>query len=140
MESDDDPQQQSSDPFDPTYCAEAMLRMCIMNVGRVVFEASVVRMNPQNRLTRRELLRTAALGMVSAPFLKLAARAKQREFVEPARVPYAGSDDSLLDEIERTAFEFFWNEAGPTTGQVKDRAVLRGRDTHTVASVAATGR
>src|SRR4029077_20837018 len=64
---------------------------------------------------------------------------KQRVFTEPARVPYSGSDDALLDEIERTAFDFFWNEAGATTGQVKDRALLNGNDTHTVASIAATG-
>lgn len=63
---------------------------------------------------------------------------KQRGFAEPAAVPYPSSDDALLDEIERTAFEFFWNEAG-ASGQVKDRAQAQGKDTHTIASIAATG-
>jgi hypothetical protein len=45
---------------------------------------------------------------------------------------------SCWDEIERTAFDFFWNEAG-TSGQVKDRAQAQGKDTHTIASIAATG-
>ena len=90
-------------------------------------------------VTRREVLRTAALGMGLLPFLHIAEGARRREFVEPARVPYAGSDDALLDEIERAAFDFFWNEAGSKTGQVRDRARLNGNDARTIASIAATG-
>jgi hypothetical protein len=67
--------------------------------------------------TRRELLRAAALGWLSVPFASLAI-AKQREFLEPGLVPYRGSDDALLDEMKRAALDFFWNEAGATTGQV----------------------
>lgn len=59
-------------------------------------------------------------------------------FVEPKRVPYRGTDEDLLEEIERAAFDFFWTEAG-SSGQVKDRAFVNGRDTHTLASIAATG-
>jgi hypothetical protein len=89
--------------------------------------------------TRRELLRAAALGLLSVPFASLATIAKPREFLEPARVPYRGSDDALLDEMERAALDFFWNEAGATTGQVKDRALLNGNDTLVISSIAATG-
>jgi hypothetical protein len=93
----------------------------------------------EGRFTRRELLRAAALGVAAVPFASLAAYAeKQKSFIEPAAVPYSGSDDALLDEIERTAFDFFWTEAG-STGQVKDRAQFKGKDTHTIASIAATG-
>src|SRR3954462_6971511 len=49
------------------------------------------------------------------------------------------TDDQLLDEIERAAFQFFWTEASPTTGQVKDRALANGGDTRTVSSIAETG-
>lgn len=49
------------------------------------------------------------------------------------------TDDQLLEELERTAFEYFWNECSPITGQVKDRALANGGDTRVVASVAATG-
>jgi hypothetical protein len=51
----------------------------------------------------------------------------------------ASGDDDLLDEIERASFRYFWDEASPTTGQVKDRALANGNDTRTAASVAATG-
>ena len=92
------------------------------------------------QFTHRDLLRAAALGVVSLPVGALVSGCKKRtEFVEPARVPYAGSDDALLEEIERTAFEFFWNEAGAATGQVKDRALLNGNDSHFISSIAATG-
>src|SRR6266446_4472817 len=52
---------------------------------------------------------------------------------------YPGTDDQLLEEIEKTAFLFFWEQANPTTGQVKDRAFAAGNDTRTVSSIAATG-
>jgi len=84
-------------------------------------------------------MRVAALGSLSVSFGPLAYLSKQAGFAQPGRVPYAGSDDALLEEIERTAFDFFWNEASPTTGQVKDRALAAGNDTHTIASIAATG-
>jgi hypothetical protein len=45
----------------------------------------------------------------------------------------------LLDEIERRAFLYFWEQADPTTGLVNDRAGNFGPDDYTVASIAATG-
>ena len=52
---------------------------------------------------------------------------------------YPGTDDQLMEEIEQAAFSFFWEQADPTTGQVKDRALAAGNDTSTVSSIAATG-
>jgi len=53
---------------------------------------------------------------------------------------YPGTDDQLMEEIEKAAFLFFWEQADPNTGQVKDRALAAGvNDTHTVSSIAATG-
>jgi len=99
---------------------------------------SVVNRKPQ--ITRRDLLRGAALGMGGIPLLRLTRwEEKQQRFSVPAPVSYVGTDDALLDEIERAAFDFFWNEAGASTGQVKDRALLNGNDTRTIASIAATG-
>jgi len=57
----------------------------------------------------------------------------------PPEDGYPGTDDELLDEIEKTAFLFFWEQADPKTGQVKDRALAAGNDTRTVSSIAATG-
>lgn len=50
------------------------------------------------------------------------------------------SDESLLEEIEQTSFKFFWEQADPVTGQVKDRALASGaNDPRDVASIASTG-
>lgn len=90
---------------------------------------------------RRELFRLCGLGLLSTSFAPLASCGTnpQKPFVEPAGAPYQGTDEKLLDEIQRTSFDFFWNEASSRTGQVKDRALANGLDTHTMSSIAATG-
>ncbi len=40
---------------------------------------------------------------------------------------------------QRASFDFFWTEASPVTGQVKDRALAGGQDTRVMSSIAATG-
>lgn len=91
-------------------------------------------------VTRREMLTAAALGLLSLPSLaSLAWPSLRKTLDEPKRNPYRGSDDQLLDEVERAAFDFFWNEASSTTGQVRDRALLNGSDQRRVASIAETG-
>jgi hypothetical protein len=53
---------------------------------------------------------------------------------------YPGTDDQLLEEIEKAGFLFFWEQADPTTGQVKDRAFAAGgNDNRPVSSIASTG-
>lgn len=47
--------------------------------------------------------------------------------------------DALLDDIEGRACDFFYNEASPKTGLVRDRASAAGRSLSRVASIAATG-
>ena len=44
------------------------------------------------------------------------------------------SDDAFLDYLERCAFSFFWYEANPANGMVKDRSAA-----NSVASIAAIG-
>lgn len=46
---------------------------------------------------------------------------------------------TLLTNLQRAAFDFFWNEAHPETGLVKDRADNFQKDSYFVASTAATG-
>ncbi len=60
-------------------------------------------------------------------------------YVPPKGTPYQGTDEQLLDEMQRRSFEFFWNEASPRTGQVKDRALAKGGDQRRMSSIAATG-
>src|SRR5260370_15232415 len=53
---------------------------------------------------------------------------------------YPGTDDQLLEEIEKAGFLFFWEQADPTTGQIKDRAFAAGgNDNRPVSSIASTG-
>jgi len=59
--------------------------------------------------------------------------------VEPTGTPYQGTDEQLLDEIQRATFQFFWDEASQKTGQVKDRALANGNDSRMMSSIAATG-
>ena len=56
-----------------------------------------------------------------------------------ARTVSKRTDGQLLDEIERAAFQFFWNEASSSTGLIKDRALVNGGDNRPMASVASTG-
>ena len=53
--------------------------------------------------------------------------------------PPSSSDDQFLDELERAIFLFFWEQASPTTGLIKDRAYAAGNDARTVSSISSTG-
>jgi hypothetical protein len=86
-------------------------------------------------IKRREILRWGSQVLAFAPFGQILALSQSSKPVPP----YQGTDDQLLDEIQRATFKFFWNETHPDTGQVKDRALLNGKDTRTMSSIAATG-
>ncbi len=90
---------------------------------------------------RRELIRLCGLGLLSTSFAPLSNcfANSQKSFVKPNSGIYQGTDASLLDEIQRTSFDFFWYEASAKTGQVKDRAFANGNDTRAMSSIAATG-
>ncbi len=92
------------------------------------------------RLTRRELLRVGGVGLLASPFLALPG-CRERSSSPPIRHghPYQGTDAQLLDEIQSSIFNFFWSEASPVTGQVKDRALAKGGGTEKMSSIAATG-
>lgn len=47
--------------------------------------------------------------------------------------------DTLLDDMEGRAADFFYNEASPRTGMVRDRAPAVGLSVSRVSSIAATG-
>jgi len=53
--------------------------------------------------------------------------------------PLSPEDDLFLEELERDAVDYFWEETNPETGLVKDRCNVRAADTSIVASIAATG-
>jgi hypothetical protein len=94
-----------------------------------------------NRLfTRREILEYSAKAALAYPAMKFtAAMVSCGGGSSATSPPPPVSDDAFLDQIQRASFLFFWEQASPTTGQVKDRALAAGNDTRTVASIAATG-
>lgn len=86
-------------------------------------------------------MRICGMGLLASPLATLDGCAKQAplSFAEPSGAPYEGTDEQLLDEIQRAIFNFFWSEASPKTGQVKDRALANGNDSRMMSSIAATG-
>ena len=55
------------------------------------------------------------------------------------RAAFSPEDEQFLDDLERSNFLFFWEQASPQTGLIKDRCNARATDTSVVASVASTG-
>ena len=82
-------------------------------------------------LSRREFL-IAAASSLSSTLL-----AAQPSTPASDQEPHQTTD--LLIELERRSCMFFYEQADPATGMVKDRARHTGTDTHTISSIAATG-
>ncbi len=107
----------------------------------------------ENCSSRRQLLRqmaTVSLGLPLAQWKGLPVFAQvpvqqrpdgQRR--EPAPLPpptgLLPEDDQFLDDLERSNFLFFWEQANPQTGLIKDRCNVRITDTSVAASIASTG-
>src|SRR3569833_2681777 len=92
-------------------------------------------------VNRREFFWSSALvgfGLIVAGTWLLEGCEKSKKAVAPLGT-YQGSDEQLLDEIEKTSFQFFWEQAHPKTGLIKDRANVSGSDNYTAASIAAVG-
>jgi hypothetical protein len=96
--------------------------------------------------TRRRLLRQAAgasVGLPLVPWQALLAQAGRGRKPGPAPLPppasFAPEEEQFLDDLEHTSFQYFWQEANPQTGLIKDRANARTNDTGTVGSIASTG-
>jgi hypothetical protein len=85
--------------------------------------------------TRRHFLRVALTGAAVLPLTK-GVLASEPAHARPSLTP---GDEALLDDLERAAFDFFWNEADPVSGLIRDRADANGGGTRTKASIAATG-
>ena len=89
---------------------------------------------------RREWLRLCGAYLSLAPFASLlSCNGGSQSSKNSGGTPFQGTDTQLLDDLQKGAFQFFWNETNPSTGQVKDRAFLNGNDTRTLSSIAATG-
>src|SRR5215475_14782010 len=80
--------------------------------------------------TRRELLSFFAKGALLAPLLAsdllAVARKDQSDDTFSALSNWQLSDAALLEEIVSRGFLYFWNEASPRSGLVRDRALADG--------------
>ncbi len=61
------------------------------------------------------------------------------QFINRPLTQVSKQADTLLDEMEGRGCQFFFNEASPKTGLVRDRALAAGISQSRVASIAATG-
>ena len=59
--------------------------------------------------------------------------------VLPAPSTLTQEDDTFLNDLEHASFQFFWEQASPKTGLIKDRCNVRATDTTTAASIASSG-
>jgi hypothetical protein len=83
--------------------------------------------------SRRRLLRqTLCIGASAAFHLARSARSD-------AALVLSQEDNQFLEDLEKAGFLFFWEQANPDTGLVKDRCNVRAPDNGVVASIAATG-
>ncbi|HEY3928884.1 MAG TPA: glucoamylase family protein [Candidatus Koribacter sp.] len=53
--------------------------------------------------------------------------------------PFVGTDTQLLEDLQRTAYQFFWDQGYPATGLIKDRTHANDTDTYFGCSIAAVG-
>src|SRR6202140_3359436 len=99
------------------------------------------------RYSRRNLLKQIVIFGRYIPFANLGilpSAASFRKEVHAGVVfpPQASSplrDDPFLEELERANFRYFWEQANPETGLVRDRYNVRQPTKSDLASIAATG-
>ena len=101
---------------------------------------------PTKGLSRRRLLKGFLQGSLCLPLTPLlsALDAPDQQHAKPANPPSSSTlsdaDRDFLYELECLTFRYFWEQANPATGLVKDRCNVRtATDNGVVASIAATG-
>src|ERR1700721_2424078 len=57
----------------------------------------------------------------------------------PTPSPFFQVDEALLEEMEHANFHFFWEQANPETGIVRDRCNANKPDKSDLGSIASTG-
>ena len=101
----------------------------------------------KGNLSRRELLRrfagTAALtsfaGWRSLSPLPILGQKPPRGVPVTPPKNFSDQDDAFLNEMEAANFRYFWEQANPDTGIVRDRCNIRSPDNSELGSIAATG-
>jgi hypothetical protein len=103
--------------------------------------------------SRRKLLRQMAGISLGLPLARAGALPlfQQQDQQPPGAAPHTSpalapeptslspKDDQFLEELEHASFLFFWEQAHPQTGLIKDRCNVISKDTSVAASVASSG-
>src|SRR5271157_3586538 len=114
---------------------------------RSIYNSEVDRENVKCRmLSRRELLSKGAraagvLALRDVPVC-MASRLVNREEMQTARPgpnQFFQVDEALLEVVENANFRFFWEQANPSTGLVRDRCNAITPDKGDLGSIASTG-
>ena len=97
-------------------------------------------------LTRREWLGRAAGLVCLGHFAALHGSGAMRTLLGQAATTlaaptfkFSAAEDAFLEEMEKANLLFFWEQADPYTGLVKDRSQANGPDARVMASIASTG-
>ena len=95
---------------------------------------------PSRREVLKELAALAAClplgGTLDAASMFGRARGGHAAQNKPLLTP---DDELLLEEIERASFLYFWEQASPETGMVRDRCNVRTPDNKDLGNISATG-
>lgn len=93
--------------------------------------------------TRRDFVRQILGRGCCLPFASLAfsqlSRSRGVSTAKTGSDSISPEDDQFLNDLEKANFQFFWEQANPKTGLVRDRCNVRANDGGTVGSIAATG-
>ena len=100
------------------------------------------------RLTRRRLLKEGAKAGLCAPLL-LSSPLQLAGLLQGNQAPQAGQgagtspfyqiDEAFLEAVENAHFQFFWEQANPDTGIVRDRCNAIAPDKSDLGSIASLG-
>jgi hypothetical protein len=96
---------------------------------------------PKTKFTRRAALSLFGKSLLACPLLNIALLDVSCSGPKNAgETPPPLTDDQFLDQMQQAAFQFYWERAGASSGQVMDRAYASGAaDSRTVSSISATG-
>jgi hypothetical protein len=97
-----------------------------------------------NLLSRRQMLRQVLGTSLCLPFADLLALYGEAlppaPVGSPAGAPLlSAEDEQFLNDLEHASFLFFWEQASPKTGMVKDRCDVHNVNQNVASSIAATG-
>ena len=118
-----------------------------VTAGRGTAIISLMAPARSKRITRRELLRQGARSAACLPLLASGAWAQSRStrihlapFTPlPGQMSFSLADETLLQEIQAATFRYFWEQANPDTGLVKDRCNVVAQEKNPLGSIAALG-